>query len=128
MSHDTVEAAARFVFESKLHARDFTVVWHADEPLVVPPAWYVEAFARVAALAPPEIAVQYAFQTNGMLINEALCDLFLSQGARVGVSIDGPPFLDDTRRRTRAGSGTRASALKGGLCERGASPRILSVS
>ncbi len=113
MSHETVAAAARFVFDAKLQARDFTVVWHAGEPLVVPPDWYAEAFARVVAQAPPGSSVPHAIQTNGMLINDAWCDLFLAHGVRVGVSIDGPAFLHDARRRTRSGGGTHAKALRG---------------
>ncbi|PBC08184.1 cyclophane-forming radical SAM/SPASM peptide maturase GrrM/OscB [Mesorhizobium sp. WSM3859] len=113
MSHETVAAAAHFIFEANLQARDFTVVWHAGEPLVVPPDWYAEAFARVAAEAPMGSSVPHAIQTNGMLINDAWCDLFLAHGVRVGVSIDGPAFLHDARRRTRSGGGTHAKALRG---------------
>lgn len=113
MSHETVAAAARFVFDANLQAPDFTVVWHAGEPLVVPPSWYAEAFARVAAEAPLGFCVPHAIQTNGMLINDAWCDLFLEHKVRVGVSIDGPAFLHDARRRTRSGGGTHAAALKG---------------
>ncbi|TIM43347.1 MAG: GRRM system radical SAM/SPASM domain protein [Mesorhizobium sp.] len=113
MSHDTVAAAARFVFESGLQAADFTVVWHAGEPLVVQPDWYQEAFVRIAAEAPHGRAVPHAIQTNGMLINERWCELFLAHDVRVGVSIDGPAFLHDARRRSRSGEGTHAKALKG---------------
>ncbi len=113
MNHDTAAAAARFVFESSLQAPDFTVVWHAGEPLVVRPAWYREAFARIAAEAPAGQAVPHAIQTNGMLIDEAWCDLFLEHSIRVGVSIDGPAFLHDARRRSRSGAGTHAKALAG---------------
>ena len=113
MSHETVAAAARFIFEANLQARDFTVVWHAGEPLVVPPDWYAEAFARVAAEAPAGSSVPHAIQTNGMLINDAWCDLFLAHDVRVGVSIDGPAFLHDARRRTRSGGGTHAKTLRG---------------
>jgi uncharacterized protein len=129
MSHDTVTAAAGFVFAGNLQARDFTVVWHAGEPLVVPPDWYSEAFARVAALAPEGIKVPHAIQTNGMLINDAWCDLFLAHGVRVGVSIDGPAFLHDVRRRTRAGAGTHAAALKGLrlLRKRGVATHVICV-
>ncbi len=129
MSHETVAAAARFVFDANLHARDFTVVWHAGEPLVVPPAWYAEAFARVAALAPPGFKVPHAIQTNGMLVNDAWCDLFLAHGVRVGVSIDGPAFLHDARRRTRSGGGTHAAALKGLrlLQKRGVATHVICV-
>lgn len=129
MSHDTVAAAARFVFDANLHARDFTVVWHAGEPLVVPPDWYAEAFARVAGLAPPGVNVPHAIQTNGMLINDAWCDLFLAHGVRVGVSIDGPAFLHDGRRRTRSGGGTHAAALRGLrlLQKRGVATHVICV-
>lgn len=129
MNHDTVADAARFVFAGNLHARDFTVVWHAGEPLVVPPAWYAEAFARIAALAPHGTKVPHAVQTNGMLINETWCDLFLEHGVRVGVSIDGPAFLHDARRRTRSGDGTHAAALRGLrlLQKRGVATHVICV-
>ncbi len=129
MSHETVDAAARFVFDANLQARDFTVVWHAGEPLVVPPAWYAEAFARVARQAPPGLSVPHAIQTNGMLINDQWCDLFLAHGVRVGVSIDGPAFLHDARRRTRSGTGTHASALRGlrRLKARGVTSHVICV-
>jgi uncharacterized protein len=113
MSHDIVAAAARFVIEGKLNAPDFTVVWHAGEPLVVPPSWYRKAFATIGALAPASTTIPHAIQTNGMLINDDWCDLFLAHGVRVGVSIDGPAFLHDARRRTRSGKGTHAAALRG---------------
>ncbi|MER8954530.1 GRRM system radical SAM/SPASM domain protein [Mesorhizobium sp. M0833] len=129
MSHDIVAAAARFVFEGKLNAPDFTVVWHAGEPLVVSRSWYSEAFARIAAVAPSGMAIPHAIQTNGMLIDDAWCDLFLTHGVRVGVSIDGPAFLHDARRRTRSGKGTHAAALRGLrlLRQRGVSSRVICV-
>ena len=129
MSHDIVAAAADFVFQGGLDASDFTVVWHAGEPLVVPPSWYREAFARIGAAAPANKAVPHAIQTNGMLINDDWCDLFLAHGVRVGVSIDGPAFLHDARRRTRSGKGTHAAALRGlrKLRERGVPSHAICV-
>lgn len=129
MDVETAAAAARFVFESKLHASDFTVVWHAGEPLVIKPEWYRAAFARIEAEAPAGMKVPHAIQTNGMLINERWCDLFLEHDVRVGVSIDGPAFLHDARRRTRSGQGTHAQALKGLrlLRQRGVSTHIICV-
>ncbi|MBY5693635.1 GRRM system radical SAM/SPASM domain protein [Rhizobium leguminosarum] len=129
MSHDTAAAAARFVFESGLQAVDFTVVWHAGEPLMVRPDWYREAFARIAAEAPQGISVPHAIQTNGMLIDERWCELFLAHEVRVGVSIDGPAFLHDARRRSRGGEGTHAKALKGlrMLKARGVATHVICV-
>ncbi len=129
MSHDVVEAAVRFVFENGLDASDVTVVWHAGEPLLVPPDWYREAFRRVDAATPPGKRLPHAVQTNGMLIDEAWCALFLEHDVRVGVSIDGPAFLHDARRRTRAGKGTHAAALRGLrlLKEKGVACHVICV-
>ena len=59
MSFDIVEAAVRFVFDRGLAASDIAVVWHAGEPLVLPPAWYREAFARIARVAGEPRAGQF---------------------------------------------------------------------
>ena len=66
MSFDIVEAAVRFVFDSGLAASDIAVVWHAGEPLVLPPAWYREAFARIARVAGEPRAGQFRPGAGGM--------------------------------------------------------------
>lgn len=129
MSHDIVASAVRLVYENGLAAPDFTVVWHAGEPLLVPPDWYEEAFRRIAAETPEGRVTPHAIQTNGMLIDARWCDLFLAHDIRVGVSIDGPAFLHDARRRTRAGQGTHAKALAGlrQLVARGVPCHVIAV-
>ena len=56
--------------------------------------------------APADISVVHSFQTNGMLISDAWCDLFERWDAKIGVSIDGPRAIHDAKRVTRAGRGT----------------------
>lgn len=101
------------VSESPLARKPYTVVWHAGEPLVLPPAWYEEAFAVAARHGRPGLAVTHSFQTNATLLDDAWCDLFRRFEVRVGVSVDGPAFLHDARRRTRSGRGTHASVMRG---------------
>ncbi|MET4607645.1 uncharacterized protein ABIB90_007149 [Bradyrhizobium sp. JR4.1] len=113
MSFETIEAAVRFVFDNKLNAPDLTVVWHAGEPLVLPVHWYRQAFAAASRGAPAVTMLPHAFQTNAMLIDDEWCDFFLEHSVRLGVSIDGPDWLHDARRRTRAGQGTHARVMKG---------------
>jgi uncharacterized protein len=48
-----------------------------------------------------------------MLVDDAWCELFLRHAISVGVSLDGPAFLHDARRRTRTGAGTHAAAMRG---------------
>ncbi len=101
------------VAESGLATQPYTVVWHAGEPLVLPPAFYDDAFATAARLAAPGIPVTHSFQTNATLIDDRWCALFQRPDVRVGVSVDGPAFLNDTRRTTRSGKGTHARVLEG---------------
>lgn len=113
MSVETARQAAVFVFESALAAANITVVWHAGEPLVVPPDWYRQAIAAMQTAAPADLRPTHAIQTNGMLIDDRWCQLFLEIGMRVGVSVDGPARLHDARRRTRSGRGTHAATMRG---------------
>ncbi len=113
MPYEIVEAAVRFVFENALPAPDFTIVWHGGEPLVLPPAWYRKAFQHTASAAPTSAALPHAMQTNAMLIDDEWCELFRATPIKVGVSIDGPQWLHDQRRRTRTGSGTFVRVMRG---------------
>ncbi|MBY5917732.1 cyclophane-forming radical SAM/SPASM peptide maturase GrrM/OscB [Rhizobium leguminosarum] len=113
MSIETARQAAAFVFESAIAAVDLTVVWHAGEPLVVPPDWYRKAIAAMQTAAPVDVRPVHAIQTNGMLIDDRWCHFFLEVGMQVGVSIDGPARLHDARRRTRSGGGTHATTMRG---------------
>ena len=113
MSVDVVESAVRFVFDHGLAAPDFTVVWHSGEPLVLPVEWYRQAFASASRGAPAGMNLPHSIQTNGMLVDDAWCGFFQEHAVRVGVSLDGPAWLHDARRRTRSGRGTHARVMQG---------------
>ena len=119
MGLHTVRMAARRLREDGLAADGLTVVWHAGEPLLLPPAWYDAALAAVSEEL-PGIEVQHAIQTNGTLIDEAWCSFFLRQRVSVGLSIDGPAALHDRHRLTRRGAGTHAAVMRGAALLRAA--------
>jgi uncharacterized protein len=113
MDYGVLERAVRWLYRNGLAADDLTLVWHAGEPLVLPPSWYLEAFARASLAAPRGAHLRHAFQTNGILVNDDWCDLFLAHNVSVGLSLDGPAILHDARRKTRSGSGTHAAVMRG---------------
>jgi uncharacterized protein len=118
IAQSTVTRLFSEIFASGWACPEITVVWHAGEPLVVPVAFYREAFAAIEAMRPEAVMVKHAFQTNGMLIDAEWCRLFLEWHVGVGVSIDGPRALHDRNRRTRSGKGTFDKTLAGIRCLR----------
>lgn len=113
MPQSTVRALFEQVFASGWASEDLTVIWHAGEPLVVPPAFYEAAFRTIAALCPDTVRVHHSIQTNGMLISTEWCELFRRWHVAVGVSIDGPRRFNDEHRLTRTGRSTFDQALAG---------------
>ena len=95
-----------------LLAGDIGMVWHAGEPLVLPIAFYQDAFAQVERLVHGRAQITHHFQTNGVLLRQEHCDLVKAHNLRFSISIDGPARLHDRNRVTRAGAGSHAAALK----------------
>jgi uncharacterized protein len=112
MSLETLDLVCQRVFESPFLGRQLEVAWHAGEPLVVPVAWYEKAIALIATRCPAELQLEHCFQTNGQLVNEDWVRFFARNGARVGLSIDGPADVHDANRRTRRGHGTHERAMR----------------
>lgn len=129
MAMETIELLFADLFQSGDVTPELTIVWHAGEPLVVPPSFYREAFARIDALRPQSICVKHSFQTNGMLINDEWCQLFLEHEVGIGVSVDGPQAIHDANRKTRSGKGTFAQTMAGiaKLRERNVPFHVISV-
>jgi radical SAM/SPASM domain protein of GRRM system len=107
----------------------FTVVWHAGEPLVLPPAFYEEAFALLDRHNAARVPVHHSFQTNAILIDHAWADFIKARDLRIGVSVDGPAFLHDRFRKTRKGTGTLERVIEGmhRLRERGVPFHVITV-
>lgn len=109
---DILEKAFSWVFSNGLVRHPFTLLWHAGEPMVLPPGFYDQA-TRLLQRYSSGIEVTQSFQTNGTLLDEAWCDFLLRHRVHVGVSVDGPAFLHDRHRRTRQGAGTLDRVLRG---------------
>jgi uncharacterized protein len=113
LTQSTVTRLFSELFASGWTAPRLTVIWHAGEPLVVPVAFYREAFAAIERMRPAGVTVTHAFQTNGMLIDDDWCALFREWNVGVGVSLDGPRHLHDANRKTRSGAGTFDRTMAG---------------
>jgi len=110
---EVLELVFQRVFASGLVQRPFTVIWHAGEPLVLPPSFYEQAFELAGKYNQAGVPMSQSFQTNATLIDLDWCAYFQDHDVRLGVSVDGPAFLHDRCRRTRSGEGTHHRVVEG---------------
>jgi len=113
MSPRVARAAYERLRDSGLLGPQLSVVWHAGEPLVLPRHAYVGYFESAKATLSSMTELTHCIQTNGILIDSDWCDLFAEWRVRIGVSLDGPAFVHDRHRVTRAGKPTHALVMRG---------------
>jgi uncharacterized protein len=111
MSDEVLETYIRQYIE----AHDTPVVsfaWQGGEPTLLG----VDYFRRVVELEKRYAngkQIANAFQTNGVLLNEAWAGLFLENQFLIGVSIDGPRELHDAYRVDKGGQPTFDRVMRG---------------
>jgi len=103
-----------------------SLVFHGGEPTLVGPdrfrAWCAEARERLGGAG---LKVGVALQTNGTLIDDRWIEACRAGRVGVGVSIDGPPEINDRARVDHGGRGSHARVeralrlLAGGGIEHG---------
>jgi len=90
-----------------------TILWHAGEPLAIPIDFYKQVSEEIKRLSPQNCQVTQSIQTNGIIINDDWCKFFKDESIILGLSIDGPDFIHDRHRKTRAGGNTHAKVMEG---------------
>jgi uncharacterized protein len=113
MELSTIGAICDALVSSDILGDRLEVCWHLGEPLTAGPAFYRDVFAEFKRKLDVHCAVSHAVQTNGVLLTEEWCELFLKWGVKVGISLDGPEEMHDVRRMTRRGEGTFHAVVKG---------------
>ena len=111
MRDDVLESYIRQYIE----AHDTPVVnfaWQGGEPTLLG----VEYFRRVVELETRYAngkRIANAFQTNGVLLNDAWAEFFLENQFLIGISIDGPRELHDAYRVDKGGQPTFDRVMRG---------------
>lgn len=110
------------------HDRGVSLTYHGGEPCLVG----VERMRSMVHQAREHLGGRLrclTIQTNGTLIDEAWADLVLEEKLNLGISLDGPPDVNDTARVYHDGRGSHADAVRGLriLQDKGYAPYVLSV-
>lgn len=106
ISHALIEKAAGAAEGS------VTFLFQGGEPTLAGLEFYRDFVSHVRKTVPAGLAVQYAIQTNGLLLDEEWCRFFRDNRFLAGLSLDGTRACHDRFRRDRAGKGTYDRALR----------------
>ena len=113
LSLETIDTIFTNLFSTDIVRQDFTLCWHAGEPLTVDKKFYREAIAIANKKNDTSFKIRNNVQTNATLINQEWCDFFKELDFRVSISIDGPEFINDRHRVNRKGIGTFNKVIEG---------------
>jgi uncharacterized protein len=101
MSDETIaHTAARIAEHAESHALpSVRVIMHGGEPLLAGPARLERIATTLRAALDGGYELDLRIHTNGVLLDEAFCELFAARGIRVGISLDGDRAANDRHRR-----------------------------
>ncbi|KOU53402.1 FxsB family cyclophane-forming radical SAM/SPASM peptide maturase [Streptomyces sp. WM6378] len=88
------------------------VVLHGGEPLLAGPDRIRRAAEELQRALRSVSALDLRMHTNGVLLDEKFCDLFLELGIKVGVSLDGDKASNDRHRRYSDGRSSHAKVIR----------------
>lgn len=112
MSEATLEAYIRQLIEAH-RTPEVTVAWQGGEPTLMGLDFFKRSVEFVNKHLRPGQKVEYTFQTNGVLLDDAWCAFLKEHNFLVGLSVDGPEDIHDTYRVNRGNEGTFKQVMRG---------------
>ena len=100
VSHALIEKAV------KAAGGSVTFLFQGGEPTLAGLDFFRDFVSRVKKTAPPKLAVHYAIQTNGILLDQEWCQFFKENHFLAGLSLDGSRECHDRFRLDGNGKGT----------------------
>jgi uncharacterized protein len=111
MERETWQAAAERMAEHAATHRlpTMRLILHGGEPLLAGGTRLAALLADFRTVFDGSCELDVQMQTNGVLLDEAMLDLFLEHRVRIGVSLDGTAGDNDRRRKRPDGRGSHAA-------------------
>lgn len=81
-------------------------VWHGGETMLLPPNFYKKAIWLQQQFRKPGTIIENAMQTNATLLKDEWLTFLKDYEISLGVSLDGPPEVNDKRRVDKKGRPT----------------------
>lgn len=110
MGDEVLEAYVRQVVEAQ-PSPHISIAWQGGEPTLMGIEFFRRAFALVEKVAAGK-TVEHTLQTNGVLLDDAWCELFREHKVLVGLSMDGPREIHDAYRVDKGGKPTFDAVMR----------------
>ena len=105
MQTDTAEKIIDNIFKDIGEGDEITFAFQGGEPTIAGLSWF-RHFSENVALRKNGIAVHYAFQTNGLLLDDSWCEYFHEYNFLIGLSVDASKRFHDRNRLSSSGGET----------------------
>lgn len=79
--------------------------FQGGEPTLLGVDFYEKFVSYVKTMNRPNVNVNYSFQTNGVLLDDDWCRFFNKNNFLIGLSLDGPAYINDKYRVDYKGNG-----------------------
>jgi uncharacterized protein len=112
MAEETLENYIRQLLEAH-RTPTVTIAWQGGEPTLMGLDFFKRSVEFVEQYRRPGQEVEYTFQTNGVLLDDAWCSFLKEHNFLVGLSVDGTPEIHDTYRLDKGGAGTFQRVMRG---------------
>jgi uncharacterized protein len=103
MSDEVMETYIRQTIEAH-KVPVVTIAWQGGEPTLMGLDFFRRSMKIIRKAVHPGIKVENTLQTNGVLLDEEWCRFLYENNFLVGLSIDGPKYLQDTYRKDKKGN------------------------
>lgn len=97
----------------KNNLNKFLIVFHGGEPLLCDIDFYKNFINIQKEILPKNIIIDYAMQTNGVLLTYELANELKALQIQVGISLDGTEISNNKNRIYHNGNGSYKEILKG---------------
>jgi len=105
MADELLESYIRQIIESH-KLQEVTIAWQGGEPTLMGVEFFRRSVEYAEKYLPSDKTLRYTIQTNGTLLNEEWCEFFRTNEVLVGLSMDGPPEINDVYRVDKKGRPT----------------------
>lgn len=87
--------------------RTFSIIFHGGEPLLGG-VEHLRTLLQISEsiFGPANLTFHVGMQSNGLLFSADIGDLLLAHNVKIGISIDGPPSVNDINRIDHVGRGS----------------------